>query len=134
MNRFYSFIIIFFGVLALASCGSDDNEDEVKGSDVGSLIVGEWSAVDDGDDVYLTFSADGSCESVWIHNYDDSSSNVEYGTGTYRITGKVLKTHLLWEGDNEYEDEVINIVLITETTMILDGDEFGGSLRFSKVK
>ena len=100
------------------------------------MCYGYWCYNEDEDEdvVYLLFEPDGYYEIMTVYIDDNLNSQIESGSGTYKIEGKKLKTHVLWDGDDEYEDEVINIVSITENTLILSGDEFGGKIRLQKIR
>lgn len=138
--RLYALIVLAFNMLMFASCGSDNDkeekEDEPVSTDIRSMILGYWcyNEGEDEDVVYLLFEPDGYYEIMTVYIDDNLNSQIESGSGTYKIEGKKLKTHVLWDGDDEYEDEVINIVSITENTLILSGDEFGGKIRLQKIR
>lgn len=137
-TKFYAFIMLVFSVFALSSCGSDDKDDDKdlpSGTDVKSLIVGDWRTdIGDGSDVtYFTFDADGYCEIMSVYIDDNLNTEIETAEGYYKINGKNLSIKVRWNGESNYEEEGGVIESISETRLVIK-DSYGDRTMLTRIE
>jgi hypothetical protein len=133
----YQWLMVMVAAMAmsisLSACGNDDDDNDTTGSL--SNLPGKW-------ETSLSYSSGQTWHAVYqfytngtgyFYEYTDDTTSTEADID-YFNDYKVENGHLyiLWDGDNEYDDEAI-IRSLTPETMILGWDDSQSTLTFHKV-
>jgi uncharacterized protein (TIGR03066 family) len=118
-------VLAIFLMLPFVSC-QKDNSDKTEDSDIEKLCSGTWYAtfVDSGTSVSIefTFRNNGSFK-YYFNYYDDDYDEDASGSGSYTLSGDILKMTL------NGQTEQMTVIRLTDKELILE-DMYSERIKF----